>query len=226
MSSRQALTVSAALLGVFLILTGLVVVDRDLVVDRSLLEWIVDERTSGLTSAVQLLTHLGSGWVLYPLTAVAAGVWWWRDSDWRPGVLLAASLLGATVLYGVTKAAVERPRPSAADAVGTYTNWSFPSGHATQSMAFYGMLAFLIAGGRLRPVWPWATAGGPGPDRRSVAHLPGRPLADGRPGRLGAGWQLVDGGRCGRHLRRMGPHPRSALACPLYSGRTATGEAT
>ena len=113
MSSRGALTVSAALLGVFLILTGLVVVDRDLVVDRSLLEWIVDERTSGLTSAVQLLTHLGSGWVLYPLTAVAAGVWWWRDSDWRPGVLLAASLLGATVLYGVTKAAVERPRPPA-----------------------------------------------------------------------------------------------------------------
>lgn len=159
MSSREALTVSAALLGVFLILTGLVVVDRDLVVDRSLLEWIVDERTSGLTSAVQLLTHLGSGWVLYPLTAVAAGVWWWRDSDWRPGVLLAASLLGATVLYGVTKAAVERPRPPVADAVGTYTNWSFPSGHATQSMAFYGMLAFLIAGGRVRPAWPWATAG-------------------------------------------------------------------
>lgn len=157
-SSRDAITVSAVLFGVFLVLTGLVVVDRDLVVDRSILDWIVDERTSGLTSALQLLTYLGSGWVLYPGAAVAAGLWWRRDSDWHPGALLAASLLGATVLYTVIKAIIERPRPPAADAVSTYTNWSFPSGHATQSMAFYGMLAFLIAGGRLRPRWPWAAA--------------------------------------------------------------------
>jgi len=158
-SSRDALTASVVLFGVFLMLTGLVVVDHDLAVDRSVLDWIVGERTSGLTSAVQTLTYLGSGWVLYPLAVAAAVLWWWRDRDWRPGALLTASLLGATVLYTVTKAIVERPRPPAADAVRTYTNWSFPSGHATQSMAFYGMLAFLVAGGRLRPRWPWVAAG-------------------------------------------------------------------
>jgi undecaprenyl-diphosphatase len=159
MTSRRALTISTALLGVFLVLAGVVVIDRSLEIDRAVLEWIVDHRAARLTPAMQLVTHLGSGWVLYPLTALAAGFWWWRDGDWQKGVLLAASLLGATVLYNVGKALIQRPRPSAADAVGTFTNWSFPSGHATQSMAFYGMLAFLIAGGRLRPAWPWATAG-------------------------------------------------------------------
>src|SRR5690242_19440500 len=59
----------------------------------------------------------------------------------------------------MVKAIIERPRPPAAEAVGTVTNWSFPSGHATQSIACYGMLAFLITGGRLRPWWPWAVAG-------------------------------------------------------------------
>jgi undecaprenyl-diphosphatase len=159
MSRRDAVTVSVVLFGVFLVLAGLVIVDRDLVVDRSLLEWIADERTSGLNSVFRLVTHLGSGWVLYPLTAVAAGLLWRRDGDFRRGALLAASLLGATVLYGVTKAIIERPRPPAAEAVGTFTNWSFPSGHATQSIACYGMLAFLITGGNLRPRWPWMAAG-------------------------------------------------------------------
>ena len=159
MSSRDALTAAVVLFGVFLVLTGLVVVDHDLAVDQSVLNWIVGERRSGVTSAFQVLTYLGSGWVLYPLAAVAAGIWWVRDRDWHPGAMLAASLVGATILYTVCKAIIERPRPPAVDAVRLYTNWSFPSGHATQSMAFYGMLAFLAVGGRLRPRWPWVAAG-------------------------------------------------------------------
>jgi undecaprenyl-diphosphatase len=158
MTSRRALTISIALLGVFLVLAGVVVIDRSLGIDRVVLEWVVDHRTARLTPAMQLVTHLGSGWVLYPLTALAAGFWWWRDADWRKGALLTASLLGATVLYNVGKALIQRPRPSAADAIGTFTNWSFPSGHATQSIACYGMLAFLITTGRLRPLWPWLAA--------------------------------------------------------------------
>ncbi|MGN6380911.1 MAG: phosphatase PAP2 family protein [Gaiellales bacterium] len=127
-------------------------------VDRSVLNWVVDHRTSWLTSVVQAVTWLGSGAVLYPAVAVATLAWWRDGRDWRPGLVLAAALGGGTALYNIFKPIFERPRPPAADAVQTYSHWSFPSGHATQAMAFYGMLAFLIAFRHGRRATPWVVS--------------------------------------------------------------------
>jgi undecaprenyl-diphosphatase len=92
---------------------------------------------------MRTVTWLGSAAVLYPATLVLALYWWRRDRDWRAGVMLAAGLAGSTALYNVFKRIIERPRPPAEDALGTYTNWAFPSGHATQCMAFFAMLLVL-----------------------------------------------------------------------------------
>jgi undecaprenyl-diphosphatase len=90
--------------------------------------------------------------VLYPATLVLALYWWRRERDWRAGAILAVGLAGSTVLYNVFKRITERPRPPASDAVGTYSHWSFPSGHATQCMAFFAMLLVLAwLAGRVRP---------------------------------------------------------------------------
>jgi undecaprenyl-diphosphatase len=113
-------------------------------IDGSIESWVVDHRTSAVTSVAKVVTWLGSGAVLYPATAVIA-LLWWRRRDWRPGLALAVALGGATALYNIFKPVFERPRPPAQDAIGTYSHWSFPSGHATQSMAFYAMLAFLLS---------------------------------------------------------------------------------
>ena len=40
-----------------------------------------------------------------------------------------------------------RPRPPAAIWIGHYTGAAFPSGHATQSTAFYAMLAVVLGAG-------------------------------------------------------------------------------
>ena len=72
--------------------------------------------------------------------------------------MLATSLAGSTVLYIIFKQVIERPRPPAEDALATYANWSFPSGHATQSIAFFAMLLVLNSFKR-RPDWPWVVAG-------------------------------------------------------------------
>jgi undecaprenyl-diphosphatase len=42
---------------------------------------------------------------------------------------------------------VGRPRPPAAIWIGHYPGASFPSGHATQSAAFYAMLAIVLGAG-------------------------------------------------------------------------------
>jgi len=43
---------------------------------------------------------------------------------------------------------VDRPRPSSAIWIGHYSGAAFPSGHTTQAVAFYAMLALILSAGR------------------------------------------------------------------------------
>ncbi len=150
--------VSAACWIAFAALATIVSVSNSLSLDESVQTWVVEHRTSAVTSALQLVTWLGSAAVLYPATFVLALWWWRRGRDWRSGVMLAAALAGSTALYNIFKPLIERPRPPAQDAVGTYTHWSFPSGHATQCMGFFAMLLVLVCfAGRAR-LHLWAVA--------------------------------------------------------------------
>ena len=155
-----AVAISAACWIVFVALAIVVSMSNTLSVDQSVLTWVGEHRGSALTSAMRTVTWLGSAAVLYPATLVLAFYWWRRDRDWRSGAMLAASLAGSTVLYNIFKRIIERPRPPAKDALGTYTHWSFPSGHATQCMAFFAMLLVLACfAGRARlRVWVTAAA--------------------------------------------------------------------
>jgi undecaprenyl-diphosphatase len=56
-------------------------------------------------------------------------------------------LLGALALYDIVKPLVARARPPARFDIGyRFSGFAFPSGHATQSLAVWGMLAILAAG--------------------------------------------------------------------------------
>ena len=123
------------------------VLDHDelALVDPRLERWVSAHRIAGLTSAAKLLTWLGSSAVLAPLVLVVGGWMLWRHRDARPAVLLTAALAGAIALYDMAKPLVGRPRPPIADRVAiTVSGWSFPSGHATQAVAVWGMLAVVV----------------------------------------------------------------------------------
>ncbi|HKE99773.1 MAG TPA: phosphatase PAP2 family protein [Actinomycetes bacterium] len=55
------------------------------------------------------------------------------------------------LLARLVKALAERPRPPLAAMAAHADGLAFPSGHATQAMAVFGMLTVLVALGR----WPW-----------------------------------------------------------------------
>jgi len=61
----------------------------------------------------------------------------------------ASALMGAAATGYVLKVLVARARPTGLIPAIAETGFSFPSGHAVASMAFYGFLAFLIS--RLYP---------------------------------------------------------------------------
>jgi undecaprenyl-diphosphatase len=155
-----AVAISAACWIVFVALAVVVSTSDTLSVDQSVLTWVGEHRSSVVTSAMRIVTWLGSAAVLYPATFVLALYWWRRDRDWRTGAMLAASLAGSTALYNVFKRIVERPRPPAQDALGAYMHSAFPSGHATQCMAFFAMLLVLgfLAGWARLQLWAIAAA--------------------------------------------------------------------
>jgi undecaprenyl-diphosphatase len=113
--------------------------------DSALATFIAGHRPRWLTPVMQLVTWLGSSFFIIPLGVAVGGYLRLRRRTWRPLVMMTAAFLGAAALYDIVKPAVGRARPPASLQVGgSDTGWAFTSGHATQSIAFYGMLAVVV----------------------------------------------------------------------------------
>jgi undecaprenyl-diphosphatase len=155
----------AALVGVGWVLGAIVqdvlVGDGSIRFDRPVLRWFALHREPWLTSAMWAVTALGSSAWLIPLV-VAVGAWyWWRKGTRRPVTLLAAAYGGAFVLSQTVRWLTGRARPPLTLAVAHFAGHSFPSGHATDATAVYGMLALVVAASTprwTRKVSVWAGA--------------------------------------------------------------------
>jgi membrane-associated phospholipid phosphatase len=112
--------------------------------DTRLLQFVVAHRTGWLTGSMRIVTWLGSRWILAPLITLVGGFFVLRRRDWRPGTRLAAALVGAFGLHLLVRHFVPRPRPPAHLWIDVYTGTSFPSLHATITIAVYGMLSVIL----------------------------------------------------------------------------------
>lgn len=74
----------------------------------------------------------------------AAELYLWRTKQRTLLVAWALSYIGGTVLDGVMKDVVRRPRPEFAAKFLHYSSWSFPSGHSMGSLIGFAMLAYTI----------------------------------------------------------------------------------
>jgi len=122
--------------------------------DRAVLLWIHTHFPAWLGGPMRLVTALGYYDVVLPL--LAAAILFFYLKGWRlSATLLLISTAGSIVLTTVLKAVFQRSRPEVFDSGYTASFYSFPSGHATVAVGFYGMLTILIAY-RLKGVARWA----------------------------------------------------------------------
>ena len=125
--------------------------------DSSITTWVVEHRTDGLTAVARVSSTIGSQAVLIPLVAIALAALLWRRELAAAG-LLAAAWGGALGLYSLTKHFVDRPRPpSGIWLTNVGRSSSFPSGHATQSLATF--LALALVGAVWLPRMRWLGRG-------------------------------------------------------------------
>jgi len=109
--------------------------------DQTAYDFVHDLQTGWLTDAAKVVTTLGSGWVTYPLAAIAASILAIRRM-WPEFWALAIGFTLAAVLAPEIKALTDRPRPP--DPLVSVTGSAFPSGHAAQA-TLYTWLAITFA---------------------------------------------------------------------------------
>jgi undecaprenyl-diphosphatase len=113
--------------------------------DRPVLAQAMVARSPRLDTALTWFTHLGGplGMSLIASAVTVAMVWRWRSRT--PLVLMLITVAGSLAATTVGKNAVGRLRPPQVDAVPPYeTSPSFPSGHALNSTAIAGIVAYLL----------------------------------------------------------------------------------
>ena len=104
----------------------------------------------GLTRAMLFVSDTAAPIVLVPVLLVLALLWLRRHpADW---IALTVSVAGAALLNQLVKQLFERARPTLFAHLQEVGGYSFPSGHSQAAMAFYPVLAYLLAR-RVAPKW-------------------------------------------------------------------------
>jgi membrane-associated phospholipid phosphatase len=111
-------------------------------IDHEVAYWLHTHRVAGLAWLLRGVTTLGSAWVLVPL-AVGAAIFLVSRGSPRHAGLVVLAIVGAEALTLSLKAVIERQRPLFASPLVSESSPSFPSGHATVSLAVYGALAYV-----------------------------------------------------------------------------------
>lgn len=127
--------------------------------DRTVLLWIGSSFPAWLDAPMPLITGLGYYRVVIPLLLISSYLLYRKNLKFS-AALLAVSTAGGIVLTTVLKAVFQRTRPELFETGYMASFYSFPSGHATVAVGFYGTLTMLVAW-RLegRPRWVVAAAG-------------------------------------------------------------------
>jgi len=130
----------------YLVLAVLAFNQQFLEVDRSALALAQSARHPHLESLMRTLSDVGSGYALVPLS-VGMFVLLWRRGH-PAAQFVPAMVVGAYVVFALTKWVVARPRPR-------LSAYGFPSGHTFGAVVFFGGLIYFLWTIELRRIWRW-----------------------------------------------------------------------
>jgi membrane-associated phospholipid phosphatase len=118
--------------------------EGDTHLDTRFAAWLHEHATEGWTTFFENVTRLGNVPVLAAVTLVAAIVLARKRLTSELELLLLAAI-GAEILSVGLKLGFERERPFFPDPLATESTYSFPSGHASVSLAVYGTIGYIAA---------------------------------------------------------------------------------
>ena len=111
--------------------------------------WAIDNivkggRTEWLTVILKGITFFGEAKLLVPLGILGSIIGFFIFKDNKHTVCFAGNLIIIAALNWTIKHIVQRPRPDESLRIVTEDGFSYPSGHAMVTTAFYGLIIFFV----------------------------------------------------------------------------------
>jgi len=148
-AARAGLQLFVALVLIALLLWGFAVLADEFSeqswlarLDLSVLNWLQLHGSEQGENVFVFVSWLG-GPILFAVDVAFAIVLAVRR-EWRSFTIWTVAIVGGVVLDEVLKLAFRRARPDVASEFISSHSWSFPSGHAMNSLVTYAMLAYLL----------------------------------------------------------------------------------
>ncbi len=111
--------------------------------DKELAAWFHVHLSQTFITALKALTELGSGeWIGIALGGIILFLLWKRS--WLTAATMTVAVPGGMLLNEFLKLEVHRHRPFFDDPFGSWSGYSFASGHTIGATLLYGQLALLI----------------------------------------------------------------------------------
>lgn len=113
-------------------------------IDSLTIDWILSIRTNILTSILKIVTFFGEAKLLLPVGILGAIIGFFVFKDNKRTICFGGNLILNAGLNWVIKHIIQRPRPDESLRLVTEEGYSFPSGHAMVTTAFYGLIIFFV----------------------------------------------------------------------------------
>lgn len=143
-NNKLLIEISIPLLLIITIITIKVITKQELFIDKIAYKILVEYlRNDNLTTFMKLVTKLGNTEVVIPLTIVTIIFTIFKIKNKKLSLSITLNLIGITLINQILKHIIKRDRPIGYRLI-EMSGYSFPSGHAMASMAFYGLLIYII----------------------------------------------------------------------------------
>lgn len=107
--------------------------------DSYVFNFIKNVRTDTVTAILNIITQFGDALVLITISLLSLIIL----KNKKIGIMISLNLATIAGLNKILKHIIQRPRPLG-DRLIEESGYSFPSGHSMASMAFYGLIIYLI----------------------------------------------------------------------------------
>lgn len=142
-NNRYIIYISIPLLLIILLITSKVIVGKELYIDKLAYHLFIEKlRNDKLTTFMKLATKLSNPEVMIVIAIISIlfCIKLIKNKKLSLGIIL--NLAGITIINQILKFIFRRERPTGYRLI-EMSGYSFPSGHAMASLAFYGLLIYI-----------------------------------------------------------------------------------
>ena len=142
-NNRYIIYISIPLLLIMLLITSKVIVGKELYIDKLAYHLFIEKlRNDKLTTFMKLATKLSNPevMIIIAIISILFCIKLIKNKKLSLGIIL--NLAGITIINQILKFIFRRERPSGYRLI-EMSGYSFPSGHAMASLAFYGLLIYI-----------------------------------------------------------------------------------